>query len=333
MQVTMCSCPSALNGRTSATRIVSNNLNTMAIPERQLQTWSNQGAVQTSAATHKSVENCIKKVNWNDDVHYITYLQGSYPNYTNIYGNSDVDLVVEFRSIFSKDLSSLSESQKEEFNSNYADAKYSLAAFKKSVIKQLKLCYGETNVTVGNKAIVVSIDGSSRLDCDVLVCNPYRKYKSYSKINDNYIEGIIFKTENDTPSKTVINYPKIHLKNGSIKNRAENTNGNFKPAVRVLKNMKAAMVNKGYITKELAPSYFLECLVYNSNNTNFRNSTFGDITVAIINQFYTDNNDGTMASYLVQNEQRKLFGNEDQQWNIDDATTFVNQLIKFWNEY
>jgi len=29
----------------------------------------------------------------------------------------------------------------------------------------------------------------------------------------------------------------------------------------------------------------------------------------------------------------KLFGSEDQQWNIEDATIFVNQLIKFWNEY
>jgi hypothetical protein len=40
-----------------------------------------------------------------------------------------------------------------------------------------------------------------------------------------------------------------------------------------------------------------------------------------------------MINYLVQNEQEKLFGTTDQQWNIDDATIFVNQLIKFWNEY
>jgi hypothetical protein len=305
----------------------------MAITERQLQTWSNQGAVQTSAATHKSVESCIKKVNWNDDVNYVTYLQGSYPNYTNIYGNSDVDLVVEFRSIFSKDLSALTSNQREQFDSNYSDAKYSLAAFKTSVVKQLKLCYGESSVKVDNKAIVVSGDGSSRLDCDVLVCNPYRKYKSYSTASDDYIEGIVFNTEHYTPKKTIINYPKIHLKNGSSKNSKENTNGNFKPSVRVLKNMKAAMVNKGYITKGLAPSYFLECLVYNSNNSNFLKSTFGEITVAIINQFHNDNKDGTMASYLVQNEQRKLFGNDEQQWSITDATKFVTQLIKFWNEY
>lgn len=305
----------------------------MAIPERQLQTWSNQGAVQSSAATHKSVENCIKRVNWNADVNYVTYLQGSYPNYTNIYGNSDVDLVVEFRSIFSKNLSALSQEQKRQFDSDYDDAKYSLASFKKAVIEQLKECYGN-NVEVGNKAIFVKGDGSSRLDCDVVVCNPYRKYNSYSSLNkSDYIEGIIFKTEHDVPQKTIINYPKVHLKNGSIKNRQENTNGNFKPSVRVLKNMKASMIDKGYIAKELAPSYFLECLIYNSKNSNFRFNTYQEIAVSIINQFSTDLKNGTMANYLVQNEQRKLFGPEDQQWNIGDATTFVNQLIKFWEEY
>tara|TARA_E500000318_G_scaffold102506_1_gene106858 strand:- start:2004 stop:2921 length:918 start_codon:yes stop_codon:yes gene_type:complete len=305
----------------------------MAIPERQLQTWSNQGAVQSSAATHKSVENCIKKVNWNDDVNYVTYLQGSYPNYTNIYGNSDVDLVVEFRSIFSKNLSELTQEQRRKFDSDYDDAKYSLASFKIAVIKQLQKCYGDNNVDIGNKAIVVKGDGS-RLDCDVVVCNPYRKYNSYSSFNKtDYVEGIIFKTEHDVPQKTIINYPKIHLKNGSIKNRQENTYENFKPSVRVLKNMKATMVNRGYITKELAPSYFIECLMYNAKNSNYRKNTYSDIMVAIINQFYNDNNDGTMAEYLVQNEQRRLFGSEDQQWNKTDATTFVSQLIKFWNEY
>lgn len=304
----------------------------MAIPERQLQTWSNQGAVQTSANTHKSVTNCIDKVNWNNDVNYETYLQGSYPNYTNIYGNSDVDLVVEFRSIFSKNLSALTESQKQEFDIKYADAKYSLAAFKLAIIKQLRLCFGEPNVKVGNKAILVKGDGN-RLDCDVIVCNPYRQYISYLPSSEKYIEGIIFRTENEIPNRNIINYPKIHLRNGSLKNQQENTYGNFKPSVRVLKNMKAAMIDKGYITKTLAPSYFLECLIYNSDNINFRKNSYSEIAVSIINQFSNDVHSGRMTDYLVQNEQSKLFGSNDQQWNIDDATIFVNQLIKFWNEY
>lgn len=304
----------------------------MAIPERQLQTWSNQGAIQTSANTHKSVTSCIEKVNWNKDVNYETYLQGSYPNYTNIYGNSDVDLVVEFTSIFSKNLNRLTETQKKEFDTKYADAKYSLALFKEAVITQLKSCYGDNNVVVGNKAILVKGDGN-RLDCDVIVCNPYRNYFSFSANSENYIEGIIFKTEHETPNRNIINYPKVHLKNGSLKNQQENTKGNFKPTVRILKNMKASMIDKGYIVKTLAPSYFLECLIYNSENSNFCHNTYSQIAISIINQFSNDIKNGKMANYLVQNEQDNLFGNKDQQWNITDATLFVNQLIKFWNEF
>ncbi len=242
----------------------------MAIPVNQLQTWSKQGAIQSSAATHKSVESCIKKVNWNDDIHYVTYLQGSYPNTTNIYGNSDVDLIVEFRSLFSKDLSVLTESQKELFDSSYSDAKYTLASFKKAVIKQLEECYGKSYIVIGDKAILVKGNGS-RLDCDVVVCNPYRKYISYSSTSNNYVEGILFETEKT--HKKIINYPKIHLKNGQTKNEDVNTKGNFKSSVRVLKNAKAAMINKGYISNTIAPSYFLECLIYNSDNQHFRNST------------------------------------------------------------
>ena len=244
-----------------------------------------------------------------------------------------MDLVVEFRSLFSKNLSALTPEQKRQFDSDYDDAKYSLAAFKKAAIEQLRDCYSD-NVEIGNKAIVVKGDGSSRLDCDVVVCNPYRKYNSNSSLNkSDYIEGIIFQTEHDITQKTIINYPKVHLKNGSIKNRQENTNGNFKPTVRVLKNMKASMIDKGYITKELAPSYFLECLIYNSDNSNFRFTRYQKIADSIINQFSQDLNNRRMANYLVQNEQRKLFGTKDQQWNTEDATTFINQLKRFWKEY
>ena len=97
--------------------------------------------------------------------------------------------------------------------------------------------------------------------------------------------------------------------------------------------MKAAMVNRGYVDKKLAPSYFLECLIYNSDNINFRKNGYNEIAISIINQFDRDLKNGMIINYLVQNEQDKLFGTSDLQWNIEDATTFVTQLIKFWNEY
>ena len=49
------------------------------------------------------------------------YLQGSYRNYTNIRGDSDVDIVAELRSSFSPDLSILSQPEQAAFNAYYAD--------------------------------------------------------------------------------------------------------------------------------------------------------------------------------------------------------------------
>ena len=40
---------------------------------------------------------------------YVSYLQGSYRNDTNIRGDSDVDLVLELNSVFKHDASVLSE--------------------------------------------------------------------------------------------------------------------------------------------------------------------------------------------------------------------------------
>lgn len=300
----------------------------MPIPENQLAVWSKQGATVTSASTHKSVENCLKNNNWKDDVRFITYLQGSYPNYTNIYGNSDVDLVVEFRSIFSKDISKLTDVERQIYQAKYDPARYSLASFKEAVIRRLENCYGKQSVEVGDKAILVK-KGNGRLDCDVLVCNPYRKYSSISSFEDNYVEGILFETEEQ--KIRVVNYPKVHLNNGSRKN--SRTSSNYKPSIRVLKNIKARMIERNYIQKDTAPSYFLECLLYNSDDANYCQQTYGGILLAILRQFKRDMESGAMSQYLVQNEQRNLFGNEMQQWNTTDAYQFVTQIIKFWNEY
>src|SRR5690606_20302160 len=167
----------------------------MAISENQLATWSKQGAITTSASTYDSIKKCIGNGSWKDDVYYDVYLQGSYKNSTNIYGNSDVDVVVEFTSIFSHSTVQLSQIEKERFQREFTPASYTLKSFKTAIIKRLKECYGDNNVVVNDKAILVKGNGSNRLDADVLVCNSYRKYTSYTDTNKNYIEGIVFDTE------------------------------------------------------------------------------------------------------------------------------------------
>lgn len=92
----------------------------MAIPEAQLQTWSNQGATSLSANTYNSIKTCIEGNNWNDDISFNIYLQGSYRNSTNIRGDSDVDVVVEFSSVFYSNKNELSLQQLNEFNEYYS---------------------------------------------------------------------------------------------------------------------------------------------------------------------------------------------------------------------
>jgi tRNA nucleotidyltransferase (CCA-adding enzyme) len=67
----------------------------MPIPFSRLNTWSNQGATTTSSTAYNSVRTALLKstsplANRGVDI----FLQGSYANATNIYGDSDIDVVV-----------------------------------------------------------------------------------------------------------------------------------------------------------------------------------------------------------------------------------------------
>src|SRR4029450_1975896 len=70
----------------------------MAIPTTQLDTWSHQGAIATAQATHVSVRAALSHAQSLIRTHdYEVFLQGSYRNATNIYAESDVDIVVQLK--------------------------------------------------------------------------------------------------------------------------------------------------------------------------------------------------------------------------------------------
>jgi hypothetical protein len=303
----------------------------MAIPENQLITWSNQGAAKSSASTYESICNCIDRGGWNSDVNYKTYLQGSYKNTTNIHGNSDVDIICEFMSIYSHDTSDLDDIGKSSFDSQFTPAQYTLTAFKKAIVKQLESCYGKKNIDVESKAIKIKGNGS-RLDADVVVCNPYRKYKkNNSNRNIDYAKGILFNEED--MGKTIINYPIPHYDNGVDKNKYSRTYSNLKKVTRVFKNMKASLVNNQAMSSKTSPSYFVECLLFNAKDEHFCKSSFTDMVVPIINQFNEDDKSNACDKYVCQNYQRWLFGSGDQQWNRAEAKEYIEKLIYVWNNY
>jgi len=302
--------------------------NTMPINENQLVTWSHQGAVQSSANTYNSIKTCIEGINWNADISYEIYLQGSYKNTTNIRGNSDVDVVVEFKSIFYSNKNELPPDQLKAFNEYHEDGKYTLKQFKDVIIKELASYYGERMVREGNKSINVKGNGG-RLDADVVCCAQYREYRSFSRSNPtNYIRGITFWQKND--GKQIRNFPNPHYDNGVSKNKESGSK--YKPTIRIFKNMKARLVELNRINSSLAPSYYVECLLYNVASRNFNQSYFQDIIGIVLDYLAKVSDDGGLSKLICQNECRSLFSGIDPHWDEEHCKSFLQQIIILYNE-
>jgi hypothetical protein len=108
------------------------------------------------------------------------FLQGSYGNDTNIYAESDVDVVIRLDDCFRSDLSNLTEEEKATYKSAFRDATYAHADFKRDVLSVLTSQYGAA-VKSGEKAIVVNPSGSRR-KADVIVAIQYRRYFTFLRI-------------------------------------------------------------------------------------------------------------------------------------------------------
>ena len=88
----------------------------MPVPESQLDTWAKQGATAQSRNTYAVVKNALEdRAAPYSGQDFTTYLQGSYSNDTNVYRDSDVDVVIQLNSTFYHDAYLLEASQSSEF--------------------------------------------------------------------------------------------------------------------------------------------------------------------------------------------------------------------------
>lgn len=237
----------------------------MPIAEDQLETWSHQGSITQSKATSDTIKAVLRDPNspyaqYDFDV----FLQGSYGNDTNIWADSDVDIVIQLSSIYYYDDSRLNTDEKQNFQTGFVPGSgYTFDKFKADVLAWLREKFGST-VKEGKKAIFVP-GNNTRRDADVVVCVSHRDYWSYKTPgNPVYSEGICFWT---TDGDKIVNYPKQHSVNCTEKHQV--TDSRFKRNVRVLKNMRNSMIDKGLIADGLAPSYFIEGMLWNVPESKF----------------------------------------------------------------
>ena len=300
------------------------------IPKSQLETWSHQGAVKTAKATHESIRRALNSYEWLYNIDFEVYLQGSYKNNTNIRGDSDVDIVVQLNSTFFPGLVDLSLFERTFFNLAYPNATYSWEHFRADVLQALEDYYGASVISEGNKSLKVARN-SGRLPADVVVCLQYRGYHYFRSIYDEqYMEGIIFYSFRE--NQWVFNFPKQHYNNGVEKNSQSNTKGRYKSTVRAFKNARTYLVSKGIIPEKLAPSYFLECLLYNVPNILFWDS-YQESFPSIIDWLLFSFSNGNYQNFLCQNEILPLFGDDPGQWSANDAANLLVALLELWDDW
>lgn len=296
----------------------------MTISSSQYDVWAKQGAVITAKSTHQSIRNALAGHKFPSGVTYDTYLQGSYKNSTNIRGDSDVDLVVQLDSSFRKDLRFLPQSQKEAYEGSYENSDFRWVDFRHEVQSALSSYYGTHMVNSGDKTLKVK-PNSGRLPADVVVCIKYRVYHYFHTISDQgYTVGITFY---DYGSKRwIVNYPKLHYDNGVAKNSDARTTGLFKPTVRMFKNARSWLVDEGHISETIAPSHFIESLVYNVPDACFKGSN--ELTFLTCLSWMVDVLGKPLYKELVlQHEQGKLIGTGLDQWDMGDAGKYVVSLL------
>ena len=291
----------------------------MTIPESQLSTWSHHGAQDSSKRTHEAIRRVLDAHQWPRGMTREFYLQGSYRNDTNIRGDSDVDVVLALTSAFQHDWSALPQYQQELLDSSFQPAAYGWNDFRRETLKAIEAGFSRGMVSQGNKSIKLRAD-PPRLAADVVVCMEYRRYTS----RYCYVEGITLYALRD--KRWIVNYPKEHYKNGAAK--SSRTWDRYKRTVRMFKNARNHLESEGTISTDLAPSYFVECLLYNAPDSAFRYG-IQETYCSIVNWMMQAN----LRDLVCQNGQQWLFGPTPEQWSMVNAKTLANQLEYLWNSW
>jgi hypothetical protein len=292
----------------------------VAIAERQLETWAQQGKTGQFTDTYKSISGNL--LNGGSAPYPVAnvevFLQGSYGNDTNVWADSDVDIVLKHTGAFYHDISQLSKEQQARYeNDRSSSVSYGYQNFRAHAEGYIKKLYNGVNV--GKKAVFVP-GNNSRRNADILVCQQLRRYISYEPGNIKYYEGVAF----FSGDKRIDNFPKQHSARLTEKHQA--TKNNFKPMVRVFKNMRNSLIEKKSLAEGVAPSYFIEGLLSNVPNDKFAGD-YQDMWVACFN-------------WIVTADETKLACANDLYWLIRENSAvcwssanfraFTAALRKYW---
>ena len=298
----------------------------MSIPESQLLVWAKQGATGVSSDAYNSIKKALAASSELNALTPEVHLQGSYANSTNIYGDSDIDVVVIYDGAFHKDMSRLSPAEQQLHEQLHTPSAFNWSDFNAVVLSGLRSYYKAGSVVQGKKSIKVTTPYGSR-PADVVPALTFRRYATFTDAN-RYTGhwGIQFF---DQAGNAIVNYPKFHRDRGEDKNSAVRTASNYKATVRLFKNLRNYMRDRGLIAANAAPSYFIECALHNVPDELFKGGSYQAIVPTIISYLAAVN----QTSLMSQNGLIQLVGYGPTQWSPESFNAFVLAAAQAWTKF
>ena len=278
----------------------------MPISERTLSQWSHHGSGTAFKQAHVPIRDALAAYGWPSEVDYRVFLQGSYRNDTNLGGESDVDVVVRLASRLRPRVADLSGKALQN------DGSHKVCPATLGVVPEpcpegdegpLRRCYQERSQDLKLPK------GELPADADLVVTMSYR-------------DGIAFYLPGQ--KRWVVSFPEQHHARGAKKEKA--TGNRFKRTVRMFKAARNRLVEKEVLTKDDAPSYFIECLLYNVPNGLFAEKLAPTYTGILGWLGSTE-----LKDFQCQSERAELFGPGREQWSQKKARAFKRALGEMWD--
>ena len=277
----------------------------MPIPESTLSQWSHHRSAKASKQAHVSVRDALFAFEGVSGFKPDVFLQGSYKNGTNLRRDSDVDVVARLPFQLKPRLVALS-GQQLQGDADHETAHERWRSFRRLALRAMKIRFGEAAKS-GRKTIKLA-KGVLHADADLVVTLSYRK-------------GIGFYLPDER--RWVVSYPQQHHERGAEKEEA--TGRRFRRTIRMFKAARNRLVEKGTLTKDDAPSYFIECLLHNVPNNLFKEKRATTYT-GILAWLQT----AKLRGLKCQNGRVALFGDGREQWTVEKARLLVKGLQELW---
>lgn len=242
------------------------------------------------------------------------FTQGSYRNRVNVRRDSDVDIGVLCFDTFFPEYPD--DNVKAIINERLSDSIYTYAEFKNELEEALVARFGRSSVSRGRKSFDVQAN-TYRVESDVAAFFENRRYTSTS----HYLSGVEMIPDDRSPLM-VRNWPEQHYSNGVEKNDA--TSRRYKRVVRILKTLCNEMASNGVKSAKDAPSFLVECLVFNASNSRFNYTSFKPMVREVLAELFNNTLSAETCSEWGEVSELKYLFRGPQPWTRESAHSFLS---------